>query len=153
MGELWRLLMTLEPAAASLTAESAAEGAIDGAQIAALEDNLARTRDAVERGSGVAELDKEFHGIIAKATGNRALMLAREPAVGLLFPAVETLMPRLPQAGLRLIAAHTRILEALKAGNAPEAETWMRKHIADFKRGYDLLQLDLDAPVRPDGAL
>ena len=40
-----------------------------------------------------------------------------------------------------------------EAGDAPEAETWMRKHIADFKRGYDLLQLDLDAPVRPDGAL
>jgi len=140
--ELWQVLIALEPSAAAIAA-----GNIGPDEIAALEDNLAETREAVRLRRDFTALDIAFHSLIAQATRNRVWLLAREPAAKLLFPAAEKLMPRLPQSGLRLVAAHSRILEALKAGDAVCAEEWMRKHIVDFRRGYELLGVNLDSPV------
>lgn len=140
--ELWQLLMTLEPAAAEMACET-----ITPDEIAALEDNLARTREVVAAGESFADLDREFHTMIATATRNRAWLLAYEPAAMLLFPADELMMPRLPQAGRRLIVAHGRILEALRAGSSGVAREWMHKHIIDFRRGYELAGIDIDLPV------
>lgn len=140
--ELWQLLMALEPAAAALACDSITEE-----EIAALEDNLDRTRQVVSAGRSFTALDLEFHAIIARATRNRAWLLAREPAAMLLFPADELMLPHLPQAGRRLIEAHARIVAALKDRDAAVAEEWMRKHVIDFRRGYKTAGLSLDDPV------
>jgi DNA-binding GntR family transcriptional regulator len=50
-------------------------------------------------------------------------------------------------AGERLIFAHEKILQALRRPDAPEARLWMDKHIVDFRRGYELANFDIDAPV------
>ncbi len=145
--ELWELSMVTEPGVARLAAER-----IKPDQIAALEDNLARTDEAVRNGHSFTQLDMEFHGMIAEAAGNRAWLLAREPAALLLFPAMDLLAPHLPQSGHRLVEAHGRVLSALKAGQAEVAGDWMLKHIADFRRGYDMAGIDIDVPVgRRDG--
>lgn len=149
--ELWQLLMALEPAAATMACET-----ITPEEITALEDNLMRTRQVVAEGASFAKLDLEFHAIIAGATRNRAWLLAREPAAMLLFPADELMLPYLPQAGHRLIEAHMRILAALKNRDGAMAEEWMRKHVIDFRRGYETAGLSLDDPIhawcqRPGG--
>lgn len=140
--ELWQLLMALEPAAAAI-----ASATITEEEIATLEENLARTREMVAAGRSFTDLDLEFHAVIARATRNRAWLLAREPAAMLLFPANELMLPHLPHAGRRLVEAHARIVAALKAGDASVAEEWMRKHIVDFRRGYEMAGLSLDDPV------
>jgi DNA-binding GntR family transcriptional regulator len=66
----------------------------------------------------------------------------------LLFPAIERMLPRLEQAGARLLEAHGRIIDALKAGDARVAGDWMRRHIKDFRRGYILAGFDPSDPVR-----
>lgn len=49
-------------------------------------------------------------------------------------------------SGQRLVAAHEIILDAIERKDARASE-WMAKHIIDFKRGYQLAGLDVNAPV------
>lgn len=145
--ELWDLAMVLEPAAAAGAALSAGAG-----EIAALEDNLQQTEAALARGESILALDLEFHNLIADYASNRALKLAREPVAMLLLPAFETVWPGLPKAGARLLQAHSIILDALRERDASTAADWMGKHIADLKRGYDIVGVDLDAPITGEGS-
>jgi DNA-binding FadR family transcriptional regulator len=143
--ELWEVSMALEP----LTASRAA-GHIQDNQIAALEDNLARMEEAFAKGRSIIALDVAFHTLIAEIAGNKALLLAREPNSQLFYPALARLFadPKDSVIGpKRLIEAHRHIVEALKKRNAAEAEAWMRRHIADFRRGYDFCGFDIDEPV------
>jgi DNA-binding FadR family transcriptional regulator len=80
--ELWEATATLEPASAELAARNATPG-----DVAAMEDNLARSEAAAGDPAALVELDCEFHALIARASGNKVLQLAREPAAMLMAPA------------------------------------------------------------------
>merc|ERR1711965_207203 len=83
--ELWEVARVLEPLAASLAAAR-----ITDAQIDALEVNLDATTHLVAAGEPTDGVDTEFHTMLAEFSGNRALMLSREPIGQLLFrPYVE----------------------------------------------------------------
>ena len=139
--ELWEIHMALEPAAAALAATKISPELLDE-----IEANLARTAECLVKPVKLAECDVEFHELVAKAADNHALLLAREPLGELLFPAYGTVIRNIGP-GERLLEAHTKIFQALKKGNEKQAETWMAKHIRDFRRGCELAGLNLDAPV------
>lgn len=141
--ELWEVAISVEPLAARLAA-----AAIDAAEQAAIEANIERTALAIERGQPSAALDVEFHALVARASGNRVLMLAREPVSLLYLPTLDRLERLLPQAAGRNLDAHRRILEALAARDADEAERWTRKHLIDFRRGFEHAGLRLDEAVQ-----
>lgn len=144
--ELWELAVVLEPWAASLAATRIGE-----ADLERLARNLAETEAALARQQSFAELDVQFHSLVARASGNRVLMLAREPISMLYRPAVKRLQAALAQAAQRNLDAHRNIFEALRRHDAQEAETWTRKHLIDFQRGYQLAALDMDEVVEwPD---
>jgi len=77
--ELYETAMVLEIAAIEYAVDHATDDDIAG--IAA---NIARTEQAVDNPRAFSELDAEFHVLIARASHNRVLQLAREPA-GLWF--------------------------------------------------------------------
>jgi len=140
--ELWEVALVLEPACASLCAIHG------GDEIRApLESNLARTRIGLDDVSRCTDLDTEFHSLVAAGARNKALLLSREPVGMLLYPAFEILSPFLPQAVGRMLEAHSRIAHAIASANALGAETWMRKHIVDFRRGWEMSKLSLDLPI------
>lgn len=139
--ELWEGMRCLEP-----TIAEAAATRITPSEIAALSLNVERTRRAVADRESLADLDLEFHDLIVGASGNRALQLCREPIGKLFYPAFLQVFTRL-NAGERLIFAHERILEGLAARDAKQARLWMDKHIVDFRRGYELANLDISKPV------
>ncbi len=140
--ELWDVAVLLEPQAARQAARQATD-----TDIAALEENVVATERAVDTGQPYIRLDIDFHAMVARISRNRVLELSRE-AVGLLFfPAMEALVPHLPQAGRRNVIGHRKILEAIRRHDADEAELWMNKQMIDFRRGYELAGLDMDAPV------
>lgn len=147
--ELWEAATVLEPLSASLAAQRA-----DDAQIEALEQNLQTTRQLLQISNGDERHSKElvkaateFHVLVCAATGNFAIMLAREPIGQLFYPACLTLEPLLPQSGPRMEAAHSKILQAITARDADAAADWMRKHIEDFRRGWLLAKRDENLPV------
>jgi DNA-binding FadR family transcriptional regulator len=140
--ELWEVALVLEPACASLCALHRGDE-----MAAALELNLTRTRHDLSAIHRCTELDTEFHTLVAEGARNKALLLTREAVGLLLYPAFEILTPLLPQAVGRMLEAHSRIGHAIAAGNAAEAEAWMRKHIIDFRRGWEMSRLGLDLPI------
>lgn len=142
--ELWNVCRVLEPLAAKLAAANASEE-----EVRRLNDNVERTRQAVDNGKSPGILDLEFHTMVSQAGHNQALLLAREPVGSLLYPAFEDLHPTLPQAAGRLVEAHSRIAKAIAKRNAVEAETWAAKHIEDFRRGWLLSKLPLDHRIDP----
>jgi DNA-binding FadR family transcriptional regulator len=140
--ELWEVALVLEPASASLCAQNRTE-----AERVAIANNLERTRKSLSDGRHSAELDTQYHSLIAAGTHNKALLPSREPIGLLLYPAFEILIPHLPQAIVRMQKAHEQVADAIARRDAADAEQWMRKHIVDFRRGWELAKLSLDAPV------
>jgi DNA-binding FadR family transcriptional regulator len=140
--ELWEMQMELEPFAAKLAAVR-----INPELKEALAKNLARLRENLHDDHYVQRNDTDFHSLIAEAAQNAALSLSAAPIGALLFSATETLYANVSQARHRLLAAHEAISAAVTAGQPEEAERWMRRHILDFRRGYDLAGFDIHAPI------
>ena len=147
--ELWQVAVVLEPLATRLAAQAARDE-----DLAALDSNLARMEALLPGASAGAaqnaaliELDVEFHAMVARASRNRALMLAREPVSLLYNTTLAQMQAQLPQMHARNLAAHRHIVQALHARAADDAERWMRKHIIDFQRGFVLAQLDMHVPI------
>jgi len=139
--ELWESMRCFEPVLAEYAAKR-----IDDDQLVALRANVEKTKAAFEDKKSLVELDLEFHQIIARASRNRALQLSRQPMSQLFYSAFLQVFSRL-NAGERLVFAHERILHALADHDAEEARSWMDKHIVDFRRGYELANLNIEAPV------
>ncbi|WP_024588234.1 GntR family transcriptional regulator [Aliihoeflea sp. 2WW] len=142
--ELWEVAMVLEPLAAQLAADAASD-----AQIAALKANLDATAAIVERGISPGKLDLEFHSLVSAAAANKVLLLSREPVGLLLYPAFETFQMQLPQAARRLVDAHREVVAGIERRDGAHAELWMRKHVADLKRGWELAGLSIDQRIEP----
>ncbi|TCT00487.1 FadR/GntR family transcriptional regulator [Aquabacter spiritensis] len=148
--ELWEVSMSLEPSAAARAASR-----IDDDQIAALEDNLRQMEEELAAGRSIIALDVAFHTLVAEIAGNKALLLAREPISQLFYPALEKLFahPLNCVTGPRRLAdAHRHIIDALKHHDRDAAELWMRRHMVDFRRGYELCSFDLREAIAFEGA-
>lgn len=141
--ELWEVMAALEP----MSAESSARNA-SPELLVRLTENVDKTSRCLEDHSALAELDIEFHDLVAQASGNRALQLSHEALSALFYPAFMGVLAKL-NAGERLYVAHKNILEALKERDDKGARSWMERHIADFKRGYEFASLDLEHVVGP----
>ena len=46
-----------------------------------------------------------------------------------------------------MLVAHERVAAAIARSESSEAEIWMRKHIVDFRRGWEMANLSLDLPI------
>ncbi len=143
--ELWEVAVVLEPQAASLAA--AAANPVDIEQLAA---NMDRLQSHYRQGGSVDEhalIDVEFHALVARASGNRVLMLAREPINLLYRPSLARLQAVLPQMIRRNLEAHKRIFKAIAARDVAQAREWTRKHLIDFQRGYTLAKIPMNTPI------
>ncbi|MFG1381636.1 FadR/GntR family transcriptional regulator [Xanthobacter versatilis] len=140
--ELWESTLAIETAVAELAAER-----ITDAILAELEDNMRKSEKAMKKPSELALLDIEFHDILARASGNRVLQFAREPENKLFFPTTEMLFRRNAHAAERNKAAHAAIIEALRARDKAQAVLWMRRHINDWKRGFELIGKSIDQAI------
>lgn len=151
--ELWEASMVIEPAIAERAARH-----VDDAGLTELDANIAAMKDAVTaiEGGGEANvvgfvgLDRSFHEILAKIAGNRVLALAHEPVTSLFIPAGQIILPRL-KTYRRVLDAHNYILGCLRNCDAAGAYTWMRKHMDDFRRAYELTEISLDTPLDAAG--
>lgn len=140
--ELYEAAMVLQTA----TAEAAAERATPEI-LAELEANIARTRQVSNDPDAVTELDAEFHTLIGKASQNRVLQLAREPTNLLIFPTTGLILRKVAEGTPRLIEAHRMILDALQRRDKEACRTWVRRHLNDWRRGFERTGKDLNQPI------
>jgi GntR family transcriptional repressor for pyruvate dehydrogenase complex len=108
-------------------------------------------RPEVVLGRLTGKTDLAFHGLVAAAAGNAALLMARESVGQLLYPAVEEFEAQLPQAGTRQLHAHTEIVAGIERRDPAHAQMWMARHIDDLKRGWQLAKLPMDKRISPIG--
>lgn len=140
--DLWEVQMQIEHFAAGLAAQRASE-----AQITALMDSVKQLSADLEEDQRVIRHDIAFHALVSQAANNGALELATAPIGILLFSATEKLYKAVPAARHRLAHAHQQIAMAIANRDGETATTWMRRHIDDFRRGYELAGFDIGAPI------
>jgi GntR family transcriptional regulator, transcriptional repressor for pyruvate dehydrogenase complex len=140
--EIWEASLALEAASVEAAARHATP-----ADIEALELNLEASRATIGDFEAVARLDVEFHNLIARAGRNRVLQLAREPSSLLFAPTLSAILAAVATAAKRNLEAHERIAEALARGDGETARLWMRRHIIDWRRGFEMAGRSLDEPV------
>jgi GntR family transcriptional repressor for pyruvate dehydrogenase complex len=140
--EVWSALTILEPpiaeaAARGRTTEDVAATAAEAQRFVTLN---ADTGLAVHHAA-------EFFRCVGRATHNQVLMLAQEPLLQLLEPSLRMMIDKVPQARARITTAQKRMVEALEARDAEGARTWMAKHIRDFRKGYEIAEIDLELRI------
>jgi GntR family transcriptional repressor for pyruvate dehydrogenase complex len=139
--DVWEALMILEPplAAAAATRRSTA----DCKQLA----QAAQSVRAADGSSQAVVHVAEFFRALGEASGNPALVLAQEPLIQLLEPSLAAMIDKVTQARSRIIEAQRRLSAAVETRDGEAAQSWMSKHIRDFKRGYELAGINLDHTV------
>jgi DNA-binding FadR family transcriptional regulator len=115
--------------------------------VAALEDNVERTARVLGDPAAVAELDAQFHALIGRASANRVLQLAREPSDLLVRPTTELVLRKVQVGAERLLHAHRMLLEAIRTRDAELGRLWARRHINDWRKGFERAGNDLDQPI------
>jgi DNA-binding GntR family transcriptional regulator len=138
--ELFQVRLLMEPACARLAAENPLAGqALREAERAGAEmqEIARRSRGAPASDQKLAELDVQLHVAIAEASGNRVLA----EFVTLLHRQVR----RFSAAARRsrpyandTLDEHRRLLDAIKAGDAEQAEQRMHRHIQEAMKRWRL---------------
>lgn len=142
--DVWESLMILEPPLAAAAATRRSEQDVE--QLAQILQRVRATEEPLQTICHVAE----FFRALGEASDNPALMLAHEPLIQLLEPSLAAMIGKIPQARGRIIDAQRQLCAAVAAKDSERAQTWMTKHIRDFKRGYELAGIDLrHAVVKP----
>jgi DNA-binding FadR family transcriptional regulator len=139
--ELWEAMLAVAPRTAALAAAHVRAEVLE-----ALETDIGSVEAAGGSEAAVAGV-VSFFGTLAAASGNRVLMLAMQPVTRLLAPSLRRMIDRVPQGRSRIVVAQRCIVEALRKGDAAEAETWMTRHVQDFRRGYEIAGIALDSRV------
>lgn len=141
-GDLWEVCRVLEPLSARLAAERRSD-----AQVVALLANVDQMRDDVAAKRLTGETDLAFHGMVAAAAGNAALLMSRGAVGQLLYPTFDQIESQLPQSGKRQLQAHSEIVAGIARGDAAHAELWMARHIDDLRRGWQVANLPMDFKI------
>ena len=138
---LYEANLAIDPVIARIAAEKASD-----AQLERLNENVAATLKARGDTQELIRLDAQFHMLLCEASNNVIFPVVRQPLHDLFMPMIGDLI-RSIDTSERMITAHREILTALEARNPEQAETWARRHIEDFKRGYLKAGLDFDTIV------
>jgi GntR family transcriptional regulator, transcriptional repressor for pyruvate dehydrogenase complex len=128
ISELLDVRMIIEPALAQRAALHASPE-----QIAELGNLLDRQAAKISEGELATEEDSSFHYTIALAADNSVML----KLVHVLMDSLRELRERSLEAGGRQhksLAAHRRVLAAVKQGDAAAAEAAMRRHVLEVQK-------------------
>jgi GntR family transcriptional regulator, transcriptional repressor for pyruvate dehydrogenase complex len=145
--DVWEGLTILEPPLAALAATRRNDA--DCRQLHAAAQDVAAAQDSAQT---VVHVIKYFRAL-GEASGNPALAVAQEPLLQLLEPSVAAMIGKVAQARARIIGAQRRLTKAVESRDSEAAQTWMAKHIRDFKRGFELAGINPRDTVAQGGRL
>lgn len=131
IGELLDFRMMLEP---QLAARAAAQ--VSSAQISEMEQILKRQEARLHAGETTVVEDSEFHYAIALASGNSVVLKVLDTLMDLLRDSRQRSL-QVEGRPQKSLAAHRRILAAIKRRDAKAAESAMRHHIENVRQIVD----------------
>ncbi|WP_421780832.1 FadR/GntR family transcriptional regulator [Kiloniella litopenaei] len=124
--EVFQLRELMEPQIAALAAEMILPEQLEEM------DQLVRTQMTTEDRSELQKIDRNFHALIAKATGNELLSDLMDKISASMDPS-RTEGHQSDERRIASITGHCRILAALQAHDPVAAAEAMRDHINDIK--------------------
>jgi GntR family transcriptional repressor for pyruvate dehydrogenase complex len=105
---------------------------IDGDGIVMLRSLLNKMEASLGDAEAFINFDTAFHAELARATGNRVLIVMIEPIIDLMKNSREAAM-RVPDMADRALGFHQRIYAAVAAHNADAAERCMQDHLSQVE--------------------
>jgi DNA-binding FadR family transcriptional regulator len=132
--DVWEALTALAPPIAAAAARN--RRAADLSRI-----------EAVAQKEVSVEQTPDFFRAVGESTHNGVFMLAHEPLLQMLAPALATLIEKVPQAAARIATAQKRIATAIREKDPVQAQEWMAKHVRDFRRGFEIARIALERPI------
>jgi GntR family transcriptional regulator, transcriptional repressor for pyruvate dehydrogenase complex len=127
MGELLDFRKILEP---PLAARAATHASAD--EISEMESILKRQKEKLQAGESTIPEDSEFHYAVAMASGNSVVLKVLDILMDLLRDTRERSL-QVEGRPQKSLAAHVRILEAIKRHDAEAAKAAMRRHVEDVE--------------------
>ncbi len=100
--------------------------------LANIEKNLEKTREVLNKGQYIYELDLSFHRMLVAITKNRILEFVLEALKHSVFEIKSILQPDY-EFSKSIYEHHKRIFEAIKDGDAERAKAEMYNHIKDVE--------------------
>ncbi len=134
VSEVYEARVLFEPTVARLAVERG-----DEAIVGRLEDNVARAKTVLDKGSDVFSINLEFHAILAQAAGNRILALVMQALVALL-ERMDREYPTHRGVSRKAVHDHLHVVEAIRAHDAARAEQLMVKHLRDLEGRFAHIQ-------------
>ncbi|MEM8548272.1 MAG: GntR family transcriptional regulator [Pseudomonadota bacterium] len=137
--EIHDAIAAIQPATARLAAVHASPA--DLAELDGITADLkcATTTEAVVEGG------ERYLFAVGRATGNPVIEVMLRSLNLLGHTTMGALIEQLPDAQQRIIDAQAAITRALRAADPDDAEAWMRRHVDDLRRGYELAGLATEA--------
>lgn len=139
--ELYEARLVLEPVMARLAALRA-----DSAVVESLREKNAEIERLVAADEDPFAANMEFHALVARAAGNRALSLPLEALFGL-WETVHGRYPPLKPVTRQSVAAHAQLIDAIAAGDTEGAWQAMVEHLQTLEARFRELER-ADGPER-----
>lgn len=140
--EAWEALALCYPQAARLAAER-----LDPARIDRLAEVSVPLEAAEATPEAVVAAAVEFFRILAEGLDNRVLGALLAVLNLLIGESLRPVIRSAPRARERILAAQRNLVAAFRARDPELAETWMARHIADLKRGYQVAGVALERTI------
>lgn len=140
--EAYEAILILEPKMAAMAAEHSTPKIHEK-----LRNNLTATRKALDDTERLTTLDHEFHSLLSEAANNRVLRWSRLGMSDLFYSVERALLSNIEHSGKRMLQAHEHIVDAIIEGDKQAAELWAKKHLEDFFRGCQSLDIDLEDTI------
>jgi GntR family transcriptional regulator, transcriptional repressor for pyruvate dehydrogenase complex len=143
VSEVVETLMILEPSIAEAAARARSDADLELLRAAA-----ARFRSSAGQTLNAIGEVVSFFSLLGAATGNHVLVISQEPLLQLLKSSLRIMLKRTPRWHTRIATAQSRIVDAVTARDLAEARLWMGKHIRDFRRGFEIANIELQHRVK-----
>jgi GntR family transcriptional repressor for pyruvate dehydrogenase complex len=144
--DVWEALLAVEPAIAAAAARRRQAGQV--AELAAIAKEFAAAELPADQ---AVDSVGQFFRAVGRASGNPVFVIANEPLVQLVEPGLAIIIDRVPQARRRIAAAQEALVDAIRRRASTTAATWMRRHVEDFRRGFEAAGLPLETLVSAKG--
>lgn len=140
--DLSQVRKMIEPPLTRLAAERLSSEALDR-----LMNTHQMCHDALARGENIYKHEIEFHRLLAEASGNPVSVLIQDFVNSLLGDIKSHLQPGLGFLK-QVLAAHDRILEAVKARDPERAAEEMHRHVCEVEEALEAIRKQKQGPAK-----
>ncbi len=141
--EAWEMLAIVQPEIAALACDKSSSS--DITQLKLIHESLVgiKTKDH----EAIVECADRFFMVLAASVKNNVTMAMAGSLNILIVVSLRQVIAGVPNAKKRIAHAQNELIKAIEEQNQDAARQWMRRHIDDLQRGYQVAGMSMDAKI------